>query len=228
MPKWPAKKIADTLGDSTLFSAVAPKLLRNLIADCPVRTVKPGQLIFSAGDKPVQFYLILSGNVKLYLISHRGDEQILHTYGPGDSFGEAAIWTSIPYPAHAEAQRETALLIITNDYLKTAIAKNPEFAFGMLAGLSKKLREFNKLIEQLSLQEVPERLAGVLLEMSERAGAKEFQLGQTKRELAARIGTVAETLSRAFRKLKQAGLIEVDGATIRILDRQGLVDLIQQ
>lgn len=216
------------LGKSILFSAVEPDLLARLIAECPRRAVKPGQLIFSAGDAPVQFYLILTGSVKLYLISLRGDEQILHSYGPGDSFGEAAVWTAIPYPAHAEAQQATELLIITNDYLKTAISRNPEFAFGMLAGLSNKLREFNKLIEQLSLQEVPERLAGVLLELSREAGSDAFRLSQTKRELAARIGTVSETLSRAFRKMKLAGLIEVDGRTIKILDSAGLEDLIQQ
>lgn len=228
MEKRRRDEILAVLSKSVLFSAVNPAFLTDLISDCPTRSVKSGQLIFSADDPATQFYTILTGSVKLYILSPKGDEQILHNYRTGDSFGEAAVWTSIPYPAYAEAKRPTDLLVISNEHLKAAITKNPDFAIGMLAGLSRKLREFNNLIEQLSLQEVPERLAGVLLGMMRESGSREVHLLQTKRELAAQIGTVAETLSRALRKLKLGGMIEVDGSRIKILDPGKLTELINE
>ena len=94
-----------------------------------------------------------------------------------------------------------------------------------MAGLSAKLHEFNRLIEELSLKEVPARLAGALLRMAAESGGSTIRLKQTKRELAAQIGTVAETLSRALAKLKDAGLIDVRGRQIAILDTDGLASL---
>jgi len=222
------EEILEILRESVLFSAVETVFLKELIDKCPTRIVNPGQIIFSAGDQATRFFIILTGRIKLYLLSPKGDEQILHNYHTRDSFGEAAVWASIPYPANAEAQQKSELLVVSEDHLKAVIARNPEFAFGVMAGLSKKLREFNKLIEQLSLQEVPERLASELLEMMRVSGSVELQLNQTKRELAARIGTVAETLSRAFRKLKQMKLIEVEGSKITILNPDALAELIDE
>jgi len=105
------------------------------------------------------------------------------------------------------------------------IEANTELVLAMLAGMSAKLREFNQLIEQLSLKDVPARLAGVLLELPAKAGADTVVLKQTKRQLAAQIGTIPETLSRAFKKLSALGLIEVTGREIAILDPEGLADL---
>ncbi len=226
MDKTRRNEIMAVVRRSPLFSTVDPASLEELLTHCPTRVVKSGQVIFSQGDPAIQFYIILNGRVKLYLMSAKGDEQILHNYHAGDSFGEAAVWVAISYPAYAEAQQPSELLIISDEHLKAAITANPELAFGMMAGLSRKLREFNKLIEQLSLQEVPERLASILIEMSRESNSCEIQLSQTKRELAAQIGTVAETLSRAFRKLRQNKLIEVDGARIKILDPDRLEEMI--
>ena len=126
------------------------------------------------------------------------------------------------YPAHAEVVQDATLLAVSRRTLREAVAADPDLAMGMLAVLSAKLHEFASLIEHLSLREVPERLAGALLEMSAVTGARTFQLQQTKRQLAAQIGTVAETLSRALAKLKSSGLIDVRGSQITILDEAGL------
>jgi CRP/FNR family transcriptional regulator len=187
--------------------------------------VKAGAQIFTRDEVADRFYVILAGKVKLYKLSPKGDEQILHLYGPSGTFGEAAMWAGINYPAYAEALTDTTLLVVRSEILKRSIAGKPELAFGMLAGMSFKLREFNQLIEQLSLKEVPARLAGILLDLSREAGRTTIHLHQSKRELAAQIGTVAETLSRSLRKLKEAGLIEVHGSRITILDPEGLKGL---
>jgi CRP-like cAMP-binding protein len=218
-------QIAAALRQVPLFSALGQAELKELIRTCPTRNLPAGSQVFSPLERAERFYVILAGRAKVYKLSPKGDEQILHLYGPGKTFGEAAMWAGIRYPAHAEVLADSTLLVVSRTVLKDLIARNPDLGMAMLAGMSSKLWEFNTLIEQLSLKEVPARLAGILLEMPAKAGTNTVVLTQTKRELAAQIGTIAETLSRAFRKLAASGLIEVNGPEITILDPDGLADL---
>ena len=207
-----------------LFSSISEKDLHHLARACRTARFRAGAQILAAGSPAECFFVILKGKIKIYQLSAKGDEQILHLYGPGCSFGEAAMWAGTGYPAHAEALADTTLLLVTRGVLRQAIVHRPELALEMLAGMSIKLREFTQLIEQLSLREVPARLASALLTMADEGGSPTVRLAQSKRELAAQLGTVPETLSRALAKLKKAGLIEVAGATITILDGEGLAD----
>jgi CRP/FNR family transcriptional regulator len=211
-----------------LFSRLDEGALRRLLGRCLQRRYKAGETVFQAGEPAAAFYLVLSGRVKVYRISARGEEQILHLYGPGRTFGEAAMWGRAGYPAFAEAVRETALLVVSYASLRQAVAEEPELAMGMMAGLSSKLQEFVRLIEDLSLKEVPARLAGALLKEARKAGSPRFRLAQTKRELAAQLGTVPETLSRALSKLRKSGAIEVSGAVIRIAKPEALKKLSEE
>ena len=208
-----------------MFSALDDSQLQQLLRACVTRSLPAGSHIFGPGQRAESFYLILAGKVKVYKQSASGDEQILHLYGPGRTFGEAAMLADIRYPAHAQTLDDSTLLVISRRALGGLIDSSAELAFALMAGLSAKLREFNLLIEQLALKEVPARLAGVLLELSRQAGDETFRLKQTKRELAAQIGTVAETLSRALKKLKSTGLIEVKGSTITIVNAPALANL---
>ena len=208
-----------------LFSALDDAVLVELLAACLTRRLGPRSQVLSPLRQADSFFVILTGKVKVYKLSPRGDEQILHIYGPGQTFGEAAMWAGGCYPAFAETLAETTLLIVTRKVLKGMLARNSDLAIGMMAGMSAKLREFNQLIEQLSLKEVPARLANILLQLPARPGTNTVVLKQTKRELAAQIGTIAETLSRALKKLKAAGLIDVNGAEITLLDPDALAEL---
>lgn len=217
----------ETIRKTPVFSALAPHALREFLRHCPLQTLAGGQTILRPGQKADRFFVILAGQVKLFKLSAGGDEQTLHLYGPGETFGEAAMWARMEFPAHAEAIGPVRLLVVQRENLRDAIASNVDLAMGMLAGLSGKLREFNLLIEQLSLKGVPARLATALLDQARKCGSKRFRLTQTKRELAGRLGTAAETLSRALAKMKNQGLIRVAGSEITILDSEGLEDLAQ-
>lgn len=208
-----------------LFSAVSEKDLRGLQAACRIEPAAAGREILSPTERADRFYLILAGRVKIFQLSARGDEQILHLYGPGETFGEAAMWAGGRYPAFAEAVEDGTLLVVGRAALREAIRTHPELAVAMMAGMARKLHEFNRLIERLSLKEVPARLAQALLQHATGEGGTLVELQQSKRELAAQLGTVPETLSRALAKLRAAGLIEVDGRRIRILDRERVSDL---
>lgn len=210
-----------------LFSVLAPQAMERILSSCRTAHYKAQETIFGPMHPAEQFYVVLAGEVKIYKLSPRGDEQILHLYGPGQTFGEAAMWHGGKYPAFAQALADSELLIVSRSGLKSAITSSPELVLALLGGLSAKLREFAQLIEELSLKEVPARLAGVLLAESSRTGSAKFVLRRTKRQLASQIGTIAETLSRALAKLRDEGLIEMDGNRLAILDREALEDLAQ-
>jgi CRP/FNR family transcriptional regulator, dissimilatory nitrate respiration regulator len=208
-----------------LLSRLGDAEIRSLLDVCLTEHLAGGAQVFSPTQPADSFYVILAGRAKVYKLSPKGDEQILHLYGPGNTFGEAAMWAGVNYPAHAEVLEDTTLLVVKRSILKQLIAANPDMAMAMLAGMSGKLREFNKLIEQLSLKDVPARLANALLEMPAKPGTDIVALKQTKRELAGQLGTIPETLSRALKKLSASGLIEVNGPEITILDPDGLAEL---
>jgi len=214
----------EAAGNTPLFSALDDAAVEAVLRSCHTIRRPAGTVIFSPAEPAERFFVVLAGRVKLYKLSGRGDEQVLHMYGPGNAFAEAAVLARGAYPAFAEAAEDVTLLAVGRTELRRAIEANPELAMAMLAGLSAKLREFNQLIEELSLKEVPARLASVLLRLAGPDG-RTVQLRQTKRELAGQIGTVAPTLSRALKKLGDGGLIDVRGARITILDVAGLMKL---
>ncbi len=215
-----------TVAQAPVFSDVDAATLGTLVDNCLTLSYDKGRQIISPGAAADRFFVVLRGQVKIYKSSPRGNEQTLHVYGPGQTFGEAAMWSGGRFPAQAQAIERTVLMVVTRDTLKRNIVRTPELALGMMAGMSAKLREFNLLIEQLSLKEVPQRLAAMLLEQAEAAGSPRITLSQSKREIASRIGAVPETLSRALAKLKARRLIQVKGSQVVILDVQGLRDLV--
>jgi CRP/FNR family transcriptional regulator len=138
-----------------------------------------------------------------------------------------AVFTGRRFPAHAEALDNSRLFFFPRDAFMKLIHENPSIALHMLAVLSRRLRRFASLIEDLSLKEVPGRLTAYLLYLSDtHQGADNFSLGISKGQLSHLLGAVPETLSRILTKMTKAGLIKSEGPrNIRILDRTGLKEL---
>jgi CRP/FNR family transcriptional regulator len=146
--------------------------------------------------------------------------------GPGEPFAEVPVFQGGNYPANAQAIEAGRVLFIPREDLLKAIRKNPGLALGMLAVLSRRLREFAATIENLSLRGVPERLSAYLLHLSDLAGGSaEFELDIKKGLIASLLGTTGESLSRVLGKMSQAGMIRVHGKKIAILDRAALADV---
>jgi len=179
------------------------------------------------GDAGTGFYVVISGRVKIFKLSAEGKEQILHIFGPGEPFGEVPVFEGRHFPASAEAMAESQLFFFPRTSFVALIKKNPFLALNMLAILSRRLRRFTALIDDLSLKEVPGRLAAYLLYLSEqKRGSAVLELTITKGQLASLLGTIPETLSRILGKMSAQGLIESAGPRIRLLDRQGLENLV--
>jgi CRP/FNR family transcriptional regulator len=155
-----------------------------------------------------------------------GKEQILHILGPGEPFGEAPVFAGQSFPAHAVALEDCRLVFLPRDDFVDLVTRNPSLALNLLAVLSKRLREFTRMVDSLSLKEVPGRLAGHLLLLSRKqANGDELELELSKTQLASLLGTIPETLSRILKKLQKAGYIRIEGARITIVDRERLAEL---
>jgi CRP-like cAMP-binding protein len=186
------------------------------------RSCRKGERLFSEGDEGTGFYMVVTGRVKIFKVSVEGKEQILHLFGPGESFGEVSVFTGQGFPADAVTSVQTVLLFFPRAAFSALIQKDPTLALNMLAELSGRLRHFAGLIEDLSLKEVPGRLAKYLLYLSDGKGDGEVALDVSKGQLASLLGTIPETLSRILARMHRQGVIRLRGSQIRILDRPGI------
>jgi CRP/FNR family transcriptional regulator, dissimilatory nitrate respiration regulator len=217
--------IREAVSASPLFNGLPPEQVDRIVRIVIKKQFNRGETIFFEGDKGTGFYMVESGKVKIYKMSLSGKEQILHIFGPGEPFGEVPVFHGQPFPATAEALMKSSLLFFPRDRFIQLVHETPSIALNMLAVLSMRLRRFASQIESLSLQEVPARLAGYLMYLSEeQRNADVVALEISKGQLASLLGTIPETLSRIFAKMSEEGLIAVEGRTIRILDRDGLAD----
>ena len=199
--------------------------LGEVAAICQTKKLTRGDILFFQGDPAVGLYLLLDGLVRIYKASPDGKEFTLHQIRPGEMFAEAAIFRGDGFPANCAALKNSTVALLPKEPFLALLRKSPQISVKMMGGLSSFLREFNRTIEDLSLKEVPARLASFLLAEYERTGQTSVELLTTKAELANRLGTISETLSRNLRKCKERGLLAVDGNRIELLDLDGLYDL---
>ena len=214
------------VSDIPLFSGLSENHLKEIENIAVEKNFSRGEIIFSEGDNGNGFYVVIDGQVKIHKVSLEGKEKILHIFGPGEPFGEVPVFTDRAFPANAEALSKSRLLFFPKNAFVALIMKNPSLALSMLGVLAMRLREFTMQIEHLALKEVPGRIASYLLYVSEeQESSNHIELEISKGQLASLLGTIPETLSRIFSKMSSQGLIEVEGRTIWLLDRQGLTDL---
>ena len=220
------KDMDHIISDIPLFNGLPEDQLHAMKQIAVEKKVNKGEAIFSEGDEGKGFYVVLEGRVKIYKVSAEGKEQILHIFGQGQPFGEVPVFAGQKFPANAQAISKGRVLFFPRTAFVTLITENPSLSLNMLAVMASKLREFSVQIENLSLKEIPARLASYLIYLAEEQHSGEaVTLVISKGQLASMLGTIPETLSRIFAKLSGQGLINVQGPKIALLDREGLEDL---
>jgi CRP/FNR family transcriptional regulator len=213
--------------DCYLFAGLKEEELQGVGQITSFRTLKKNDSVFLEGEKANGFFFLCQGRVKLYKSSIDGKEQLLHIVYPGETFAEAAMFEGSSYPATAQVMDDSKLLFIDKNGFLGLLKGHPEIGLRMLGNISKYLHHFIRLVEDLSLKEVSSRVAKYFLDVMNREGIPiedgiEFRLEMARSDVAARLGTVRETLSRTLRRLRDKAVIEVDGKKIRILDKDAL------
>jgi CRP/FNR family transcriptional regulator len=210
----------------SLFEELPRKQYAALADISVLLSYEKGQKIFSEGDEGSGFFVILDGYVKIFKVSPEGKELIYHIFGPNESFGEVAVFTGHTCPAEAETISPTTALFFPRVNFLKLIRDEPSLALNMLAILSWRLHKFSKLIEDLSLKEVSGRLAAYLIHLSTIEGnGLDLSLDFPKKQLAAVLGTIPETLSRIITRMTREGLIRTEGSRIFIQDLAGLEEI---
>ncbi len=160
--------------------------------------------------------MVQSGAVEVSRISECGNVQVLHVFGPGDSFAETALGGLENYPASARVLVDSRILIVPKREFVDQVRQRPELAFCIIAALSHHLRELVALIEDMKCKNAQSRLVAWLHGGATSQGV--VQIPGTKGDLANQLGMTQETLSRLFSLLRREGAIRVARRNIHLID----------
>jgi CRP/FNR family transcriptional regulator len=178
-------------------------------------------LVILEGEPASGLYVVQDGWLKVSKIAIDGREQILQFLGSGEVFNAVSIFSGTPNPASVTALETTHVWMISRDTMLRLLESNPRIARLIIQDLAGRITHLISLVEDLSLRTVEARLARLLLEQS--IGDKiHREKWATQTEIASRLGTVPDVVSRTLRKLSDRGLIQIGKQEIRILDRQEL------
>lgn len=183
-----------------------------------------GTTIQLEGDVAEAMYVVVAGRVKISRLSTSGREQVLNVIGPGGHFNTVAMFDGGPCPANADTLSDSTLLALPRDPLLRVVDAHPALARALLREFTGRLRHLVDLVDNLALHTVQSRLAGLLLDQAEAAARGEPVFPLTQADIAARLGTVREMVSRTLKSLETLGLIRMDRGAIIVLDRVGLAE----
>lgn len=218
----PSIKTQTFLSNLPMFQELDAKEIDRIAAGTSELRVEKGEVLFRRGDVCKGFHAIVYGQVKLAFTSPQGSEKVVDVVGPGQSFGEALMFTDRPYPVFAQVLADSMLLFIAKETIDAEIARDPRIARLMLAGLSRRLLGLIHDVEAYSLRSGIQRVIGYLLRdvdaRGDVAGPVRVLLDVTKGIIASRLNLTPEHFSRILAELAHEGLIAVNGPEIMILD----------
>jgi CRP/FNR family transcriptional regulator len=197
------------------------EVLRTLLARARIVKVQRGEVLFLRGEPCHGLHVVLDGAIRVYNSSSSGREQVIGVERAGSVIGELPLFDGGNQPYSAEAMSPSRLLFIPREHFLTVIHAHPELMQAALRALAIRVRRLLHLVEELSLHEVPERVARYLLAQAKERGAC-FTLDYTHAELAAQLGTVREVVTRTLNRFRKAGWISMHDGKITVLDRDAL------
>jgi CRP-like cAMP-binding protein len=203
----------EILRQSLIFSSLNPGELDELARVAVERSFGAGEFIFWENDEPCHFYVVVEGRVKVVKHASSGREFIIAFFGPGEMFGEVAVFENKPYPASSQAAIPTTVLRIRKEDFLSFLATRPQVALTIINVLGGRLREAQSRLKDLAGERVEQRLARVLLMLAAKLGPT---LPFTRQELADLAGTTTETAIRVTSQLKERGIISTVRGKITI------------
>ena len=210
---------AQALKQSIIFSGLNDDELSELAQLAIERSFASGEFVFWEEDAPEWFYMVATGRIKVLKHSSSGKEFIVAFFGPGEMFGEVAVFENKPYPATAQAAADTSVLGINRGNFLIFLSKRPEVALRIISILGGRLRDAQGRLRDLAGERVEQRLARTLLMLSGKLGPA---LPFTRQEIADMAGTTTETAIRVMSRLKDRGIIRsVRGRTL-VVDEEKL------
>ncbi|MBV9771810.1 MAG: Crp/Fnr family transcriptional regulator [Bryobacterales bacterium] len=203
---------ADALGRTVLFGDLQPEELAELATLARKRELAQGEVLFLAGEKAAGLFVIVSGQIRAFRVNTQGREQTIHVEREGAVLAEVPVFDNGPYPATAIAEEPTTVLFVEARDIRGFMLRHPNVGLTALKLMAQRLRGHVDLVDSLSLQQVGQRLARFLLAQGRDHGLRtnlglQMDLAFSNEELARRIGSVREVVSRTLARLERDGLI---------------------
>ena len=208
-----------------LFEALNDKQLEKMLQTATTISLAGKEILFEARQPAQRFYLVRSGQVKLYSISAEGDEKVMEIVYPSQTFAEAIMFMQKHlYPVSAEAIKKAELISFSMPVFREILEESKETCFHLMATMSRRLHSRIDEINNLTLHNATYRLVVFLLDQlpSEAVELSEIHLTTPKSVVASRLAIQPETFSRILTRLASKGLIDVHGNDIALLDVDGL------
>ena len=218
---------------TALFRDLKDEALRSVAEHATPRGFRKDEVLFIAGEKARGMYVIVSGSVRAFRESTDGREQVIHVERAGATIAEVPVFDDGNYPSTVAAEENTETLFLDKRDVLQLCLQHPEIPLAAVRVLAGRLRRCAELVETLSLKEVGQRVARFLLSEARQQGKRTnrgtiLNLTQTHQQIAARVGTVREVISRTFSRLQQDGLIIVEDRKLTIPDESALASFADQ
>ncbi len=220
-------EVVDLLAHVPVFATLVPPDLERIAELAVPRSFEPGQVVFREGDASDTCYIVRSGRARAVREHSDGRTITLATFGPGDFFGELAMFEDERRSATVEAIEQTDVVAVLGPDMRRLLAEHPEISTRLVIALGRRLRETNERLSRQSFQTVQSRVAAVLTELVEQesSGAGEGQdvlVTATQADLAQLAGSSRESASRFLAALERAGVISQGRGRLTVHDVQAL------
>lgn len=222
-----AAEIVELLGRVPVFSTLEQDDLGRIAQLAVPRSFEPGQIVFREGDASDTCYIVRSGRARAIREHADGRTITLATFGPGDIFGELAMFEDELRSATVEAVQHTSVVAVLGPDMRRLMVKHPEISMRLVVALGRRLRETNDRLAKQSFQTVQSRVAVVLSELvaqavTDGAPAQEVLLTATQADLAKLAGSSRESASRFLAVLERAGVISQGRGRLVVHDSSAL------
>jgi CRP/FNR family transcriptional regulator, cyclic AMP receptor protein len=211
----------ELLKSVTLFADLEEGELERFSHVAVPRSFPAGTRVFHEGDNSDACYIVKEGSFRVTREHSDGRAITLATLGPGEIFGELAMLDGDKRSASAEALSDGELLALPAGDVRSLLARHPEIALKLVAGLVRRLRAANVRLTKQSFQTVPSRVAGILAQLSREGqdnGSGEVTIRMNQTDLAQLAGTSRESVSRFLAELERAGVVRSGRGRVTVLD----------
>ena len=208
------------LSITDIFCDLRPEELQEIAHAVTMATCAAGKIFYSPNERGEVLFILKKGHVQIYRMSDEGRKLVIETLGPGTIFGEMALTGTGMYDAFAEATEESLICILNRGDLEKVLISKPKVAVRLLNVLGQRLRQTEERLEQTLFQDVPSRLAALLLTLRGEAGSELIEM--THEQLAEHLGVYRETVTGALNNLRRENLITIARKQIHLIDIEGL------
>jgi CRP/FNR family transcriptional regulator len=212
----------ESLARIALLAALSETELQALAGRALERRFAPEEVLFWEGEACAGIFLLIEGSVKIFKTSPGGREMMLALETAPSTVAELPLFDGGPYPASVRAVEPVTALFINKSDFQQVCRQFPDVALKLLAVVGHRLRQLVAVVESMTFGSVTQRLARLLLDTARQAGGDQFDLPLTHQELASRLGTVREVVSRNLARFRVEGFVRIQGHQLEILDREGL------